>query len=215
MGRRSSEVYPMPERRASTARRPVDQADYRAPIIPARTPDRVAVLLPLPLEGAYDYSCPPGMELKPGAIVRVPLGNREVIGAVWDPDAARRSVAASRLKPVAECIDLPGLPESERRFIDWVASYTMAPPGAVLRMAMSVRAAFEPERPRTGYRLAAELPDELEPLERALADRGLRLTPARRRVRDSPGAAPPPKGGSRIAHRESACQWKTLGARCF
>ena len=35
-----------------------------------------------------------------------------------------------------------------RHFIERVASYTMAPAGAVLRMAMSVPEALEPVRPR-------------------------------------------------------------------
>ena len=35
-------------------------------------------------------------------------------------------------------LDAPPLPERPRRFVDWVAAYTLAPPGAVLRMAMSV-----------------------------------------------------------------------------
>ena len=136
----------MPERRASTARRRLEPTDHRAPTMPERMPGRVAVLLPLPLEGAYDYACPPGVGLEPGALVRVPLGSREIVGAVWDADPAQPSVAANRLKAVVERIELPGLPDTERRFIDWVARYTMSPPGVVLRMAMSVRAAFEPPR---------------------------------------------------------------------
>src|SRR6185312_14742979 len=41
-----------------------------------------------------------------------------------------------------------------RRLIDWVASYTLAPPGAVLRMAMSVPDALEPARMLVGYALS-------------------------------------------------------------
>ena len=40
------------------------------------------VLLPLPLPEAFDYAEPEGMELKVGELVAVPLGPRQVSGAV-------------------------------------------------------------------------------------------------------------------------------------
>jgi primosomal protein N' (replication factor Y) len=43
----------------------------------------VGVLLPLPLAGAYDYKLPAGVNAGRGALVSAPLGNREVLGAVW------------------------------------------------------------------------------------------------------------------------------------
>ena len=44
---------------------------------------RLSVLAPLPLAGAYDYRAAPGLDLKPGDFVRVPLGSRNVAGVVW------------------------------------------------------------------------------------------------------------------------------------
>ena len=44
--------------------------------------DRVSVLLPLPLDVAYDYKADPALGLARGAIVEVPLGKRHLIGAV-------------------------------------------------------------------------------------------------------------------------------------
>jgi primosomal protein N' (replication factor Y) len=141
-------------------------------VAPGPQDGRLPVLLPLPLAGPYDYAVPPGQTLAPGDLVRVPLGSRELSGVVWDPTAEGPGVAADRLKPVAGRIDLPGLPEAERRFVDWVAGYTLAPPGAVLRMALSVPTALDPPRPVIAYRRAAE----------TAALEGLRLTPARQRV---------------------------------
>ena len=43
--------------------------------------------------------------------------------------------------------------EPLRHLVDWAADYTLAPRGAVLRMAMSVPAALEPAPMRTAYRL--------------------------------------------------------------
>jgi primosomal protein N' (replication factor Y) (superfamily II helicase) len=125
----------------------------------------LAVLLPLPLAGCYDYR---GEDAMPGDFVVVPLGKREQIGVVWGPGTGE--IAEARLKTVIAKLDLPPLPEVCRRFIDRVAAYTLAPPGAVLRMAMSVSAALDPPRPLAAWRLASEPPDDA------------RLTPARRRV---------------------------------
>src|SRR5574338_385235 len=59
-----------------------------------------------------------------------------------------------RLRPVIQPMPAPPMTESLRRFIDWVAAYTLSPPGAVLRMAMSVPAALEPPTQQAGWTLA-------------------------------------------------------------
>lgn len=130
---------------------------------------RVRVLLPLPLEDAFDYRVPEGMSAAPGDFVRVPLGARETIGVVWD-GAGDRDVAPARLRDVIEVLDVPPMTAVLRRFVEWVASYTLNPPGAVLRMAMSSPSALDPPAPQTGWRLAP-LPVE-----------GVRMTPERERV---------------------------------
>ena len=102
---------------------------------------RVSVLLPLPLTGAYDYSCPAELNLAPGDIVEVPLGRRTLHGVVWGD--AQGEVDAKRLKTVLRRYPVAPLPATVRRLVEWVAAYTLAPPGAVLRMALSVPTAFE------------------------------------------------------------------------
>ena len=129
--------------------------------------DRISVLLPLPLAGAYDYGVPPGMTLAPGDFVVVPLGPRERTGVVWG--SGDGSIAPDRLKPVIERLDAPPLSAEHRQFIDRVAAYTVSPQGAVLRMAMSVPEALQPPRPVAWLSVAAR-PD------------GLKLTDARKRV---------------------------------
>jgi primosomal protein N' (replication factor Y) len=120
---------------------------------------RVRVLLPLPLDGAYDYKAARGLDLAPGDFVRVPLGSRHVNGVVWD-DAAPDSdaVPEDRLKRVAERLDVPPMSQAMRRFVEWVAAYTMTPPGAVLRMAMSVDSALERPRPLPALALSSDAP---------------------------------------------------------
>lgn len=139
---------------------------------------RCRVLLPLPLAGPYDYLAPEDIALAPGDLVRVPLGRRESVGVVWDPSDRDdgKDLPLERLKAVISRIDLPPMTEGQRRFIDWVAAYTLNAPGAVLKMALSSAQALEPPPTRPVYRLA---------LQNALGeppDGGTKLTPARRRV---------------------------------
>lgn len=138
-----------------------------------RAPASWAVLLPLPLAGAYDYLAPPELDLVPGDFVRVPLGRREAIGVVWGKP--RGDVAPAKLRPILAKLDLPPLAEALRQFLDRVAAYTMSPPGAVLRMSMSVASALEPPRPQILYRAAASL---------GQATTTIKLTPSRRKLLD-------------------------------
>ncbi len=144
----------------------------------AGTPQRAAVMLPLPLAGAYDYAVPEGFAVAPGDFVQVPLGGRDLVGVVWE-QSTRGGVDEARLKSIRARIDAPALPAVSRRLVEWVADYTVQPPGAVLRMAMSVPEALWPPPPETGLRPAGPLPE------------GLRLTPARQRVLALANAGPP------------------------
>jgi len=112
---------------------------------------RVQVLLPLPLEGTYEYRVPSELAVAPGAFVAVPFGRRDAVGVVWS-EGASGDVSDDKLKDIHGCFDVGGLSESTRRFVEWVARYTLASTGSVLRMAMSVPSALEPLKPRTGYR---------------------------------------------------------------
>ena len=176
----AARVTAAPEPSAGSAGRPAVSSPVSSPGAPPADPpadppggrQRVPVLLPLPLTGPYDYALPSDLALVPGDVVQVPLGTREVIGVVWDLPERDAAVAADRLKSVIARCDVPPLPAVERRFVEWVANYTMAPPGAVLRMALSSPGALQTPRPIAALR-ASGAADRLE---------GLRLTSARRRV---------------------------------
>ena len=177
----------MPKRLASTATLPLQDASPGD----AEKPRRAAVLLPLPLSGAYDYLVPAGMAVEAGSVVTVPLGKRELPAVVWDflPEGGRTAgedesrgesagesgggkvLPLERLRPVTEVLPVPPLTEAARRFLTWVADYTLAAPGAVLRMALNVPAALSPPRPITLYRRSVLAVPE-----------GFRMTPSRRRL---------------------------------
>lgn len=114
---------------------------------------RVKVLLPLPLDGAYDYRVPQDLDVAVGDFVTVPFGPRRMVGVVWS-ESADSDLAESKVKEIEQVFRLPPLPEANRKFVDWVSAYCLAPPGSVLRMAMSVSSVFEAVKPRVYYTIA-------------------------------------------------------------
>lgn len=142
--------------------------------VPQQRPrGRVPVLLPVALDQTYDYLLPPDVEAPPGSFVLVPFGPQTRIGIVWDGPVGEggKPVAEAKLKAIAGPLaEVPPLPALCLRFAEWVARYTLAPPGMVARMMMGSSAVFEPAKPRMGVK---RNPEAAEPA---------RLTPARRRV---------------------------------
>jgi primosomal protein N' (replication factor Y) len=128
---------------------------------------RVPVLLPYPFPGPFDYAVPPTLSLAPGDIVLVPLNRRQEVGVVWDAPSGP-AVADAKLKPVSARLDAPAMPAPLRRLVEWIASYTLSPPGAVLAMALRVNALTPPPM-AAGWRRVPHAP-------------AIRLTPQRTRV---------------------------------
>ena len=145
-------------------RKPEDDTDLLGAPTRGR---RVPVLLPYPFAGPFDYRVPRELDPQPGDIVLVPLNRREEIGVVWDGEADG-TVGDNRLRALISVLDVPPIREDIRKLVDWIAAYTLTPPGEVLTMALRTNA-FRPEPIPAGWRLA-ETPPEI------------RLTDARKRV---------------------------------
>lgn len=128
----------------------------------------MAVLVPYPVDKAYDYIVPNGMRVSVGDYVCVPLGNREIAGVVWGEPAG--DVKPSKLKAVISKYDLEPMSAEVRKFIDWVASYTLTPKGFVLKMALSASAGLYPPKPATGYRASGLQGEKLTPQRQAVMD---------------------------------------------
>jgi primosomal protein N' (replication factor Y) len=149
--------------------------------VPSR---RVPVLLPYPFPGPFDYRVPPNLHPEPGDVVLVPLNRREEIGVVWD-HGADDSVPDRKLKPVAGIVDTPPMLPALRQFVDWVASYTLSPPGEVMAMALRIITRTT-AAPPTGWHRVFPAPDA-------------RITEARQKVLDTL-AAHEPRAAKDLAH---------------
>ena len=135
----------------------------------------VGVLIPLPLDGPYDYRVPEDLAVDLGDFVSVPLGPRQVNGVVWAKGSGE--VPKGRLRDLVARLDVPPLPSAELAFLRWVADYTITSPGSVLRLAMSAPAALAPPKPQIGYARGPRSPE--------------RMTPARGRVLEELDRGPP------------------------
>ena len=144
----------------------------------------VDVLLPLALDQAYSYKADAALALAPGDVVRIPFGTREAVGVVWaladDPADGR----GGNLKNVIAKVEWPALDAPMRQFVDWVARYTIAPKGLVMRMALRNPDTVQAERTRIGVTITGATP--------------ARMTPQRLRVLET-AAAMPMLGKSQLA----------------
>lgn len=129
--------------------------------------------------GALDYRLPDGTP--PGTVVEAPLGPRRVAGVVWDDGVFEtRPVDPAKLRDAVP-LNLPPLPDPLRRLLAFVADYYLAPPAAVLRMALPQAAFVAAPKPAPLFRLAEMLatqamdggarPARANPKRRALMER--------------------------------------------
>jgi primosomal protein N' (replication factor Y) len=133
----------------------------------SRARSLVPVLVPYAVDRPYTYTSDGPLET--GTVVAVPFASRLVLGAVW-PSAAEE-VPSAKLRAIEHVYDAPPLPADLVDFADWMAAYTLAPRGMVLRMILRSAASLEPEAPMTGVRATGVEPP--------------RMTPARRRALDA------------------------------
>src|SRR6185436_7583584 len=92
----------------------------------------VRLALPVASHSLFDYWLPPGLDVGPGAIVRVHLARRALIGVVVDCSATTE-VAHDKLTPIDEVVAaLPALPPDLLALADFVSHYYQEPLGQAL-----------------------------------------------------------------------------------
>jgi len=133
--------------------------------------NRVRLLVFNAALGVLDYSVPKGMTVEPGSVVLAPLGPRQIVGIVWEPERLEaKEVPDSKLRPLIEVLPVPPLPEPLRRLIEWTADYYCAPMSSVARMTLSSSAALKGGGTMTEYRLTGLEPERITPQRAAALD---------------------------------------------
>ena len=135
--------------------------------------NRARVLLLNAAIGPLDYRVDREHAVEPGSIVLAPLGPRQIAGVVWEPERmpSDAEVGDNRLRPLAGVYDIPPLAAPLRRLIEWTADYYLAPPAAVLRMALASASALEERRSVIEYRVTGIVPERLTPQRAQALDR--------------------------------------------
>ena len=124
---------------------------------------RARVLLLNAALGPLDYRVPNGMSVAPGSIVLAPLGPRQIAGVVWEEERmpSDAEVGDNRLRNLLSVYDLPALGAPLRRLIEWTSGYYLAPPAAVLRMALASASALDDVRTMVEYRATGQVPAKI------------------------------------------------------
>ncbi len=134
----------------------------------AAGPRIAEVLVPVAVDQCYSYLVADAIDLAEGDFVEVSLGPRRTQGVVWEMRPA--AGAGGNLKNVGARLDLPPIGAATRAFIDFVAHWTLAPRGMVLRTAARAPLAVGPDPPRRGIRLDGPLPTRLTPARKRLLE---------------------------------------------
>ena len=134
---------------------------------------RAHVLLLNPALGPLDYRADREHPVEPGSIVLAPLGPRQMVGVVWEEEMlpSADQVGDNRLRPLLGVYDVPPIAAPLRRLIEWTSDYYLAPPAAVLRMALPSSSALDGARTIVEYRVTGEPPARMTPQREQALDR--------------------------------------------
>ncbi|MGA9527571.1 MAG: primosomal protein N' [Terriglobales bacterium] len=104
------------------------------------------VALSVPLDLAFTYAIPPGMESVVGGRVLVPFRQQRMPGIVVElhDRAPQAGAKAVKIKNIIEALDLaPVLDEQLLKLGKWIAGYYLAPIGEVFRTMLPLSAEFK------------------------------------------------------------------------
>ncbi|WP_374531106.1 primosomal protein N' [Novosphingobium sp.] len=133
--------------------------------------NRIRLLVFNPVLSVLDYRLPPHLSVEPGSLVVAPLGPRQVLGIVWEPERLPgEEVPDAKLRPILEVLPVRPLAAPLRRLIEWCADYYVAPMNSVARMALGSMAALRGGGTTTEYRLSGLEPKRLTPQRAAAMD---------------------------------------------
>jgi hypothetical protein len=129
------------------------------------------VALDVPIDEAFDFRIPEGLEAPVGALVVVPFGRTRKVGVVV-AHARRSEVPAARLRDLESVVsDVPALAPAELDLYEFCARYYQRPLGEVIAAALPPRLrqvrrrAVAPSVPQPA-KAPVEAPPELTPAQR-------------------------------------------------
>ena len=114
-------------------------------------PEFSDIALPLPLDQAFTYRIPEGMEPQVGARVLVPFRQQRMSGIVTELHDRKPTVQTKNVISVLDAV--PVLDEQLLKLGKWISDYYLAPLGEVFRTMLPLAAEFK--RVIT-YRIAAQ-----------------------------------------------------------
>ena len=111
------------------------------------------VALDVPLDEAFDFRLPDGLEAPVGALVVVPFGRARKVGVVVG-HAASSEVAEARLRPVESVVaDVGAFSRNDLELFEFCARYSHRPLGEAIAASLPPR--LRQVSRRRGGRLAA------------------------------------------------------------
>ena len=120
-----------------------------------------SVLIPLPVQEAFDYEVPDGLELARGDQVAVPLGPRILRGIVSE---VRETTGSNRrLKAIEGRLEELSVPERTVVFVEWAARWTLNAPGEMAQAALKGLRAPRPRPERRVRRVGERQPGRATP----------------------------------------------------
>ena len=118
--------------------------------------------------GPLDYRVPEGMVVEPGSVVVAPLGPRQIVGIVWEPERLpANEVPDSKLRPLLAVLPVLPLKAELRRLIEWTADYYCASLASVARMVLASGGAVRGPATTVESRLTGGMPERMTPQRHA------------------------------------------------
>ena len=90
------------------------------------------VIVTRPFDKVFTYSSI-NEQLKIGQVVLVPFGKKIETGIIWKKNVEKPK---HKIKEISKVIDNLILSQNIIKFINWVANYTLAPIGSVLKLIL-------------------------------------------------------------------------------
>ncbi|MDC2979294.1 primosomal protein N' [Pelagibacteraceae bacterium] len=87
------------------------------------------VIVTRPFDKVFTYAS--NEQLKIGQVVLVPFGKREEIGIIWSKNTKKPN---HKIKNISKIIEMVIFKNTTIEFINWIANYTLAPLGSVLKL---------------------------------------------------------------------------------